>query len=316
MKKNFLFIIFASFLFIACSSKENVELKTNNKLPSWYIKPSANNSLYLYGVAEGENLDKAIKSALISISSKLSLSIKSNSTLEKKSTFKYREYISKEYIENINSSTQELIFQDYKVKNIYNDYKNVFVEVEIKKSNLIETLKTQIEQLISNYYIKKSSLKNKDPYSKYLSYKKANKNLTKYINKVQILKTLDSSYKEGTFYKILKESKIKQEEFKNKTSFYIENEGSYPLISSKIKSFLTKERFVFKKNGNYKIKIDSFLQTKDARGIFIAENSITIGFIYKNSTIKSYTSITKGISSNSIKDSVDKSFQNFDYNFK
>lgn len=308
MKLKIVFFIIISILFSSCTSQKNENLFFE-KYPSWYLNPISSDATHLYGIGEGDNLDEATKNALVSISSNLSLSINATSTLKKESSFKYREYVSKEYLENIDSSTQKLTFQEYEVVNFYKqNYKKFLAQVRVKKSNLVKSLKNEFELLDTEYLDVLQELKNKDFLTKYLEYEKLNEKVKAYINKNQILENLDSTYNGTVFISKLKKLNQKIKSSKSKVSFHILKENQYPKISSWLKQYLTNNGFEIKDTSSYKIDIQSKIDSKNARGIFIVNNTITISILYSNKVLKSYVYETQGVSSNSEDDAINISY--------
>lgn len=309
MKIEIVFLVVIALVFSSCSSQKEKNISFEPKYPSWYLTPVSNDFIYLYGIGEGENLDEATKNALVSISSNLSVSITSNSTLKKESFFKYREYVSKQFLENINSNTQNLTFQNYEVINFHKQSYNKFLaQVRVKKSVLINSLKKEFALLDSEYIQALKMVEKKDFYSKYLEYIKLDDKQKTYIKKLQILKDLEPSYNDEKFYLKLKELNQKIEYSKSRVGFYILKEKIYPKISSKIKEYFTNEGFELYKNASYKIDIQSKVDSKNARGIFIVNNTITINILYNNKIVKSKVFKTEGVSSNSKEDAINLSY--------
>ena len=83
--------------------------------PQWYLSAPKDTPFYLYGVGEGETKESALKNALLNISSRLSLTISSDSNIYKESYTDYREYTQKTVKEDIRAKTQSLTFSDYEL---------------------------------------------------------------------------------------------------------------------------------------------------------------------------------------------------------
>ena len=73
--------LFFTFLLLITFAESS--FSKSNDLPSWFIKPRANNIDMIYGVAEGFTLEEATKTALADAAGRLMVSISSESELIK-----------------------------------------------------------------------------------------------------------------------------------------------------------------------------------------------------------------------------------------
>ena len=73
MKSIYLIII--TLLFVNCSQNQTIEL------PKWYINPPQNDSIKLYGVGYGMNIQNAEQNALDNLAQKIVVNISSSWTL-------------------------------------------------------------------------------------------------------------------------------------------------------------------------------------------------------------------------------------------
>ena len=171
---KYLLPIFFSIFFVACFGINKDEISQNNSLkyPSWYLNPPLNDGNMLYGVGVANTKQEAILNALDDLSSRLMLTIESNQEISLKSFRDYREYVSKTTIFNINTKSEKLTFKDYKIEDFYSFQKEIFYLISIKKSDLINSLNSQISNLYDEYEIIKRS--NDDI---------LNKNIKEYSNK-------------------------------------------------------------------------------------------------------------------------------------
>lgn len=313
MKKNIILILSTLFLLSACSSKK--EIIVNKEIyPSWYINPIKNDNTYLYGISDGKNLDEATKKALANISSKLSTSISSSSNIYQKSYTTYREYIQKDVTQNIDTNTQNLTYQNYEIdKSEKIKYNQFLVRVKVEKKNLINSLKNEINTLINNSKKKEEYLLKKDSLSSYFEYIDIYNNFYEKQEKVQILKILDSSYDDKKFYSYLDEIGKKILNNKSKISFNIENKTNSEIISNKIKKEISSKKFEqkFSSKASFKIEVSSNINKKQSHGIYIVDNNISVKIFNKNSLIKTNNYFLKGASSNSFKDALNNSYEEF-----
>lgn len=307
----FLFI----FLFSGCATNNKIEIKTP-QYPSWYLNPIFEDSKYLYGIGEGENINNAIQSAISSISSRLSLTISSTSNIYNKSYTDYKEYIIKESIQEIFSKTENIKFNNYEILNSKKiAFNNFIINLQIKKIDLLNSLTNELTLLNKNLNIKEIELLNHDPLTKYLSYKEIFKQQYSYINKVEIVKNLNKNFDEKSFYKSLDERYSKIYKNKNLSTFYIKNSTNNELISNKLKEELNKDFLILDNtNVKYKVEISSNINKKTSHGFFIVDNNITLKIYYENRLLKTKNYITKGVSSNTFDDAINNSYEEIDLN--
>lgn len=305
-------IIFA-FLFVACTSNKKIEIETP-KYPSWYLNPNYENQEYLYGIGEGKNLDEAIKSALISISSRLSLTITSNSNIYNKSYTDFREYITKESTQEIFSNTENLKFNNYNViDSVKLGFNSFIVNVEVKKIDLIDSLTNEI--LLIDEILKRDEkeLLTKEPLTKYFVYKSIFNQYYINSNKVQILKNLNKHFDEKSYFKTLNQVYEKMQKNKSLSTFYITNYTNNETILNKLKEEINKDFLILDKNkAQYEIIISSNINEKNSHGFYIVDNTISFEIFHKNSLIKTKNYTTKGASSNSFDDALNNSFEEID----
>lgn len=315
MLKSLVLILLTVFLFTSCIGSKQQEVAIAKKeYPSWYINPTKNSYLYLYGVGKGYDIDEASKNALIDLSSKLSISISSEQTSLKKSYFKYREYVEKEFQETISSKTETLNFPNYEVdKTEKMSYKELIVSVKVEREKLVNLLKSEINQTIKNYYSDENSIKNEDALTQYINYKNSFEKLFSKVNKVEILKNLDDDFSDKEYKTLLDNSYDKINYNKSKISFYI-NEDKQILVN-KLKESLTSLGFKIAefKNATHDIEVESIINRKNPQGFYIVDNNSSIKIYYKESLILSKNFYSKGVSSNSYKDALNDSFEKIEF---
>lgn len=309
MNKFFL-VVLSIFLLTACASNQKIEV-TTPKYPNWYINPQYEDQNYLYGVGEGKNIEEAIKSALVAISSRLSLNISSSSTVYSKSYRDFREYVTKESTQKIFSNTENLKFNNYEIlesKKI--SFNSFIINLQIKKIDLINSLTNEIKLLDELLQNQEKELLDKDPLTKYIAYKDIFNQYYSKINKIEILKNLNKEFNEKNYFDKLNQIYSKMIKNKNTSTFYISNFTNNELISNKLKEEISKEFKVFEKNeALYEIEISSNINKKSSYGFYIVNNNISFKIYYKNSLIKTKNYITKGASSNSFKDAINNSYE-------
>ena len=315
--KKIITLIFITLFFLGCSSSKKVEVQTPT-YPSWYLNPLFEDSIYLYGIGEGNNLDKALKSALISISSRLSLTISSSSSIKNKSYIDYREYVTKESVQDIFSKTEDLTFNNYLIEsNKKMGFNSFIVYVKVKKSDLVNSLLSELKNLENITKEKEKVLLKKDSLSKYFTYKTIFNEYNSKIKKVQILKNLKKEFDDKKYYDKLKYLYSKIIKNKSESTFFLSNKTNNQTPLNKLKESLNNENFlVLEKNkAQYKIEISSNINRKNPRGFYIVNNNISFEIYLNNSLIKTKNYMIKGVSSNSYEDAISNSYEELELSY-
>ncbi|MEN5386703.1 hypothetical protein CRU86_04100 [Aliarcobacter skirrowii] len=298
MKKSIIFLIIALFL-VSCSKTNPQPQQEAMGYPNWYLNPTPNGMIYLYGVGEGRNLNEATKSALENLSSRLLVTVKSNTTISEKSYRDFREYASSTTTSEINSQTAELGLKNYKVDySVYYGGKNL-VQVSIKRDDLIQTLKNDIEALYSELdFVKKQS---DDTLNLYLKEQELLDKFYASSNKAQVLDSLgyDSKF-------ISKTNSLRNEvnSLKNRTTFYISSDFESSKYKNIFKDSLIKRGFkVLNSGGLYELNLSSEVSRKSPQGFYIVENILSATLLDSSKhEVKTNVIELKGASSRNYED--------------
>jgi len=305
---KYLISIFFAIFFTACFGINKEEVSQNNSLKysSWYLNPPLNDENILYGVGVANTKQEAILNALDDLSSRLMLTIQSNQEISLKSFRDYREYITKTTTFNINTKSEKLTFKDYKIEDFYSFQKEIFYLISIKKSDLINSLNSQISNLYDEYEILKRS--NDDILSKNIKYKELLEKFYINLNKAELLESLQNKNKSENRY--IKTIQKIEEEIKNsisKISFFIKSDDNSEIFKEVFKNSLNKKSYkvVEKKDieNVYEIDLSSNQSKIRPSGFFIIENILNIKVKDKNNRqLSSKTIELKGASSNNFDD--------------
>jgi hypothetical protein len=122
--------------------------------PSWYISPKQNNADYLYGVAEGYNLEESTKYALADAASRLMVTISSQSDLLREEN---QTSTNEEMRQQVRQNVEKINFTGFKVIRSQKIGQKFFTEVQIERTrfvleqeNRIGFLERQISDLDKN----------------------------------------------------------------------------------------------------------------------------------------------------------------------
>ncbi len=109
---------------------------TTNKdnYPSWYISPKENNVDYLYGVAEGYNLEESTKYALADAASRLMVTISSQSDLLREEN---QTNTNEEMRQQVRQNVKEINFTGFKVTRSQKIGQKFFTEIQIERTSFV-----------------------------------------------------------------------------------------------------------------------------------------------------------------------------------
>jgi len=102
--------------------------------PSWYISPKENNTDYLYGVAEGFNLEESTKYALADAASRLMVTISSQSDLLREEN---QTSTNEEMRQQVRQNVEKINFTGFKVTRSQKIGQKFFTEIQIERTRFI-----------------------------------------------------------------------------------------------------------------------------------------------------------------------------------
>ena len=137
-------IILAIIIIPGSCSIAHSAINDKEKLPKWYLTPKNNNGKYLFGVAEGSNLEEATKLALIDFSSKLLVKISSESQMIAEEN---RYSINEETRRNIQQIVEKVELSNFRVSNSEQIKNRLFVEIEVERMPFIQQQQQSIDFL-------------------------------------------------------------------------------------------------------------------------------------------------------------------------
>jgi hypothetical protein len=132
--------LFFTFLLLITFAESS--FSKSNDLPSWFIKPRANNIDMIYGVAEGFTLEEATKTALADAAGRLMVSISSESELIKEEN---QNSYNEEMRQKVRQSIEKISFSGYQVSKSEQVDKKFYVEVSIERDPFINEQKERVE---------------------------------------------------------------------------------------------------------------------------------------------------------------------------
>lgn len=304
---KYILLTFVILTFSNCSKEvENIS-KKEISYPSWYLNPPQNDSSLLYGIGEGFTINDATKNALENLSSRLMVTISSNTLTSSKSFTDYREYTTKTTTQDIKSEIEKLSFNNYKVEESISMDRRIIVLVSSPKNEMTKTLQNQIDTLYKELaFIDINSTKH-DPLTNIFAYEKMVQKLYSNYNKSQILADLTSSNNDK-YIKTMDDLKAKISKEKNMIMFFITADKDSEIFKDTIKDNILKNQFkVIQTKANtpycYQADLTSTSSKNNAYGIYIIDSILHITVLdNRNTQISSNSLSLKGASSQSFED--------------
>jgi len=300
-------VLFIVTLFLsACFNGNDYEIQEKQFIyPDWYINPPQNNQQKLYGVGSGKTKQDAIFNALDDLSSRLMLTVESTQEISSKSFRDFREYISKTTTQKINTQTQKLSFQEYKIEDFYAVSNQIYYLISVEKNSLQRTLEDEATTLYNEF----NSIDNSfyDILSKNIKYKHLLEKFYTNFNKIQILQSLKNKDDQNKYMDTIKKIEEQVKENNNRISFYITSDTNSKSFEDIFKDSLnTKLYKISIANGStnaYELNLSSNLSRSKSHGIYIIENILNVKIKNnQNNQLFSKTIEIKGASSNNFED--------------
>ncbi len=199
------FLIAALFIFEGCGHTKPSSTQHNKKrdLPHWYLHPPKDSKHYLYGIGSGIDRKSAVKTALIDMISKLSVSIESTMHIKEET---YGEYfansISQSDIKTHISSIQINNFEILKTALI--SYRQIAVLLRTDRYKLAKSIQMEIETQLSEFEHLYKRAKKADRISRYNTLKQIAAKAEKLLPYIYILSQLNASDSNSDFLQRVK----------------------------------------------------------------------------------------------------------------
>lgn len=284
---------------------KSTQSKSNNSMPQWYLNPQTSNSMYYYGVGQGDTKEEAKSQALSQIASEISVSVSSSMEVQKKNstTAGY----SKETEQNIKTSVEKIKFTSAKIEK--SDFFNgkFYSLVSIDKQSFFQSQKAMMEKEYKELTALWNLIKSEGAFELLKNYNTLQQKRDLVYLKLPILKAIDSNFNQKSYedkindiinkatdlkaniYIIVLSSKENgryAEVVKNHVSsngFKVTNSLSGINPTNIIKMELSKtSKQLFKKTTNPKLKNAKFalveitLKAKNSANKIIAQNSLKV----------------------------------------
>lgn len=298
-----LILLLISFVFIACSNNElSVAANKSNEIPSWYLNPTLNSDVYLYGVGEGKTLQEAKNSALNDIASRLSVTI--NSTINQyKQSVSYNNSLGsyqKNITENINVEVKAIKFTNATIEQSQAAANSIFVLMKVSKQELFNTYKTEFD--LSENTINSTLLANKTkPLLEQIStLQTLNETIEKARSQALILNAINNAFDSNSYLINYNTIQNNATALKDKVRIKLSTNESQRLFANEFIDVLNQNGYkIASSQPNVEIQLNSTLNDSMALGWYIIKATTSVSVISDGRIISNHTISSVGRSSSS-----------------
>ena len=251
--------------------------------PKWYTNTISLDPDYLYGFGSGESLDKAVVSALASITNSLGTTVSTKTTFN---TSLNNNRMSKSIDEQIETSSNKLIFSDYQIVHKNQSQDVFYVQVKLNKQDLISKLKRNIKIKSTMY----SQSDNKSTMHDFREALKLYDDLNYIKNAITTLELIDNQFDKKTYADMYNYTKQNFDLLREDIEIYVDQSYKSFFYSSLIK-YLKLQFKIAKDIDDATISVhllnNSFDEFSDSLGKYTIKTSIGVVFedLYTNITL-------------------------------
>lgn len=297
MKSIYLIII--TLLFVNCSQNQTIEL------PKWYINPPQNDSIKLYGVGYGMNIQNAEQNALDNLAQKIVVNISSSmETLRQESSYNNQSNYSESSLQSVKSKVKKISFMNFTNEKSVQVANQIYTLVSIDRSNLIRQYDDKISQTVKQIDQIIALQKYQVAIEKKAGYLKIEKLIAKAEDNLIILDSISINKTKITQYKNkFNQLSLDHANIDNNLSIYVEHDQNSQLIADVITSEFAKNNIKInteKTNSSDEvlIKISSTETKQFLYGSYLIKSEINLAFrTNKNQIIKNSLMRLSGSSS-------------------
>ena len=267
--------------FVACSQKPTQTAHTNQTVPSWYLKPTANSEIYLYGVGEGRTLQEAKNSALNDMASRLSVTLDSTVQQYKQSiSYNTNQSYQKKITENINVEVKAINFTNASIELSEVVANSFFVLMKVNRHELFNQHKSAFDLSQSTITSTLQNSKNKPILEQIYTLQTIVPTLEKATSQAIILSAINTHFDSNSY--LMKYTAISNNisTLKDQLRIKIATNLSQKLFANEFIDALNQEGYkVANSQHNLEIQLNSTVNYSIALGWEIAKVSTTISVI-------------------------------------
>ncbi len=288
-------------LFTACTQQPTLN-NTVQTLPSWYVNPTPNSTLFLYGTGEGKTLQEAKNSALNDMASRLSVTLDSTINQNKRlvSNTLQKEVYEKKLTQNITLKVKEINFTNASVEHSHVVGNSFFVQMKVNKEELFKSQKEQFMLNESHINTIVEQTKELPPLEQIYALEKLEPTLEKASSQALILTALDNTFQSNDYVQKYHNVALKKESLKQNLRIKLSSNLSQKHFANELIQLLNQEGYkVTSSEQNLEIRLNSTVNYSVAMGWHIAKTATVIAVISEGKIVSNHIINSVGRSSSS-----------------
>jgi len=276
-------VLVVMFGLTACGSSAPQPAAVQEKeMPSWYINPPANNEMFLYGMGEGMNIERATRNALDNMASRLSVTVESTYEVKTKIQKGYTESFSQNSERNLKSEVSKIRISNYEVDKSEKMAPGHFIVlVKSDKEKFYNSLVKELDVKIKAIEEKRAGYQDANIIKKAYFYQDAVNETNSFMPTMLVLGTLSDSFDDAKYLKAISRLNNESEAVKKAINFVLTSDKASINMAEAILVALTDSGFkvVSSKSKNKDtvfVKLTSRAEESQAMGFIVAKITTNI----------------------------------------
>jgi len=294
-------MLLISVLFTACTQQPTLN-NTVQSVPSWYLNPTPNSTLFLYGTGEGKSLQEAKNSALNDMASRLSVTLDSTLNQNKRlvSNTLQKEVYEKKLTQNITLKVKEINFTNASLEHSQVVGNSFFVQMRVNRQELFNHQKEQFvlnENHINTILEQNSTL---PILEQIYALEKLEPTLEKATSQALILTALDNTFQSNNYVQKYHNIALKKESLKQNLRIKLSSNLNQKHFANELIQLLNQEGYkISSDEQNLEIRLNSTVNYSVAMGWHIAKTTTVIAVISQGKIVSNHIINSVGRSSSS-----------------
>jgi hypothetical protein len=294
-------MLLISVLFTACTQQPTLN-NTVQSVPSWYLNPTPNSTLFLYGTGEGKSLQEAKNSALNDMASRLSVTLDSTLNQNKRlvSNTLQKEVYEKKLTQNITLKVKEINFTNASLEHSQVVGNSFFVQMRVNRQELFNHQKEQFvlnENHINTILEQNSTL---PILEQIYALEKLEPTLEKATSQALILTALDNTFQSNNYVQKYHNIALKKESLKQNLRIKLSSNLSQKHFANELIQLLNQEGYkISSDEQNLEIRLNSTINYSVVMGWHIAKTTTVIAVISQGKIVSNHIINSVGRSSSS-----------------
>jgi len=212
----------------------------NSEIPEWVKTPPGDNSVSMYGIGEGYNLDRAKQSALRDIAGKLATNVKSETETR---TSLDNGYSDERFNQKINTQIKDTKLTNYEVLKTTQSLGQYYVLLAMSRSAFVKDKLDQLKEINSKIETELSQVKQKNKLLQLVSYNKAIQLADQARPLIYLIHAADSQQSKQSDLEKYRDYEQKEKQLAETTKFYLSADASLAPLTHQIKRVMQTNGF-------------------------------------------------------------------------